>query len=101
MDLKIAAWLVDDETPHARVTIGNGWPGGNYAESLVRTIDAQNAIHSAVAAERERWVAVVTHAVKELEALDDETAQAQAAALRELLGPNKAGIALDTSQTLC
>ena len=45
-----------------------------------------------VAAERERWVAVVTHAVTELEALDDETAQAQAAALRELIGPNKAGI---------
>ena len=36
-------------------------------------------------AERERWTGVVAHAVRELEELDDETAQAQAEALRNLL----------------
>ena len=57
MSLKTVAWLVDDETPHARVTLGEGWPGGSYAESLVRMTDAQNAIHTAVAADRERCAA--------------------------------------------
>lgn len=41
-----------------------------------------------IAAERERWTDVVSHAVSELEALDDETAQCQANALRELLRLN-------------
>ena len=44
-------------------------------------------VSEAVAAERERWTDVVAHAVSELEALDDETAQGQAEALRRLLMP--------------
>ena len=45
-------------------------------------------VSAAVAAERERWTDVVAHAVSEIEALDDETAQRQAEALRWLLPPN-------------
>ena len=61
MDMEIIAWLVDDETPHARVVLGKRWPpgGGNYLVALVRMIDAQNAIHAAVAAERERCAKLV------------------------------------------
>ena len=36
-------------------------------------------------AERERWTIAVAHAAAELSELDEETAQAQAAALRALL----------------
>ena len=46
-------------------------------------------IEAAQAAERERWTDVVAHAVSELEAIDDETAQCQAESLRWLLPPNK------------
>ena len=109
--MKYAGWLLDAGTEHERAIAGSGYApsmGGMTAEPMVLRSDAMVEIErmraqamQAVSAERERWVAVVTHAVTELEALDDETAQAQAAALRELLGPNKAGIALDTSQTLC
>jgi hypothetical protein len=42
-------------------------------------------------AELKRWVATVAHAVSELEDVDDETAQSQAAALRELLRANTQG----------
>ena len=42
----------------------------------------------AVAAERARWTDVVSHAVAELEELDDETAQCEAESLRHLLIPN-------------
>ena len=45
-------------------------------------------VSAAVAAERERWTDVIAHAVSELEAIDDETAQCQAEALRRLLPPN-------------
>ena len=45
-------------------------------------------VSAAVAAERERWTDVVAHAVSELEALDDETAQCQVESLRHLLIPN-------------
>ena len=51
MSLKCVAWLVDDETEHARVTLGPAYPGGAYAQALVTMFDAQNA----VAVERERW----------------------------------------------
>ena len=69
--MKTVAWLVDDEKPHARVVRGEGWPGGNYAEALVGMIDAQNAIHAAVAAERERC-AKVCEGLGAMEALDGE-----------------------------
>lgn len=48
------------------------------------TGDSWDAWRAAVAAERERWLDTVRHAVSELEELDEETAQAQAAALRLL-----------------
>jgi hypothetical protein len=50
----------------------------------------------ALAAERERWRETVQHAANELSELDDETAQVQAAALRELCGPN-VGAKLETT----
>lgn len=45
-------------------------------------------IAAAVAAERARWESVVSNAVIELEALDDETADVQSKALRALMLPN-------------
>ena len=57
----------------------------------VRGIWAPPAMHGALrafAAQRGLWLDVVAHAADELEALDDETAQVQAMALRELCGPN-------------
>ena len=58
-------------------------------ELVGHPIEWQARIDAAVAAERERWTDVVAHAVSELEALDDETAQCQAESLRWLLPPNK------------
>jgi hypothetical protein len=54
MGLDIAGWLINSETDYARISIGQKWPGGYYAEPLVKMIDTHNAIRSAVAAERER-----------------------------------------------
>lgn len=50
--------------------------------------DTLRDVEALVAAERERWASAVRHAVSELETLDDETAQAQAKTLLEVLGTN-------------
>jgi hypothetical protein len=68
-----------------RERIINALPGG---DSVDPQWVADMVRNEAVAAERERWRDVVLHAVRELEVLDDETAQVQANALRELCGPN-------------
>jgi hypothetical protein len=53
------------------------------------TLDLLPLLRAVQAEERERWRDVVAHAVRELEALDDETAQVQAGSLRHLIdGPN-------------
>lgn len=61
--MEIAGWLVDDDTEHARIVKGPGWPGGAYAESLVRMVDAYNEVFRAVAAERNRTSLAVAEAV--------------------------------------
>ena len=63
---------------------------GAYVDGAVMPWDAYTLeqVQAAVAAERQRWVAVVQHAADELAELDDETAQVQAAALRGLCGPD-------------
>ena len=55
--LKPVAWLIDDDTEHARVILGSDWQAskmGEYNRLLVTLLDAQEAIFRAVKAERER-----------------------------------------------
>lgn len=66
-----------------------------HVDAMAALDEARTGLDFAVAAERERWQSVVAHAVAELEALDEATAQIQAAALRELVGPNVAGNRID------
>lgn len=94
--MKTVAWLVDDETEHARVSLGDKWPGGSYAEALVKMIDAQNDVAIAVAAERERWLKAAEAALEILDDLPEWSNAAHACQLlRECVGPN-AGSKLDT-----
>ena len=53
--MQIKAWLVDPGTEHERVVLGSAWPSSaGHALVLVDLIDANNAVHAAVAAEHER-----------------------------------------------
>ena len=68
------------------------WPDPKRKDHVTLTscvIFASTIAEMVRAEERERWRDVVAHAADELEALDDETAEGQAAALRQLIGgPN-------------
>lgn len=61
------------------------WPGDEpgYTADEMRAYAAEQ-----VAAEREKWGSIVSHAASELEELDEETAQREAKSLRLLLGNN-------------
>jgi hypothetical protein len=61
-------------------------------ECRALALQALAHLDAALAAQGEpaAWVEVVAHAARELEELDDETAQAQANALRELLASQAA-----------
>ena len=55
------AWLIDEDTEHARVLIGSTWQPskmGAYNKLLVTLLDAQEATHRAVLTERERCAQV-------------------------------------------
>lgn len=75
MNLKIAGWLVDADTPHERFARGEGWPGGRLAEALVTVIDASNAVHTEQRACEVRCAAA-------LESKDVEIERQRSAALR-------------------
>ena len=53
------AWLIDEGTEHARVLLGSDYQlstMGAYNKMLVTLLDAQEAVHRAVLAERERCI---------------------------------------------
>ena len=55
--LNPVAWLIDEDTEHARVILGSAWQAskmGAYNKLLVTLMDAQEAIYQATKAERER-----------------------------------------------
>ena len=61
--LKPVAWLIDEDTEHARVLLGSAWQPskmGAYNKLLVTLLDAQEAVYRAALAERERWTTLLT-----------------------------------------
>ena len=69
MSMKITAWLVDAETKHERLILGEKWPGGAYAQSLVLMIDAQNAVYAEQRACEVRCTAALSDKDAEIEQL--------------------------------